>query len=170
MTEPSEPTTPREPGAPCTSLVELIARARAADDPALLAGAIPYSRFMGLTMERHAEELRGRLRYADMLIGNPALPALHGGTIGALLESTAIFQLLWEADTAVLPKTIGITVEYLRPGRPVDTWAVGVLTRQGRRVANVRVEAWQEDRARPIAIGLAHFLLVPLDPGEGAAP
>jgi acyl-coenzyme A thioesterase PaaI-like protein len=160
---------PTDPGAPRTSLVELIAAARAADDPARLAEAIPYSRFMGLTMEHHGDELRGRLRYADMLIGNPALPALHGGTIGALLESTAIFQVLWEADSVVLPKTIGITVEYLRPGRPVDTWAVGVLTRQGRRVANVRIDAWQDDRARPIAIGLAHFLLVPGDAAEAAA-
>ena len=53
----------------------------------------------------------------------------------------------------------GLTVEYLRSGRPVDTFARGVPTRQGRRVANVRVEAWQDDRSRPIAVASAHFLV-----------
>ena len=98
-----------------------------------------------------------------LLIGNAALPALHGGSLGALLESTAHFQLLWDAETVVLPKTIDITVDYLRTGRPVDSWARAIITRQGRRVANVRVEAWQEDRARPIAIAHGHFLILPAD-------
>jgi acyl-coenzyme A thioesterase PaaI-like protein len=58
-----------------------------------------------------------------------------------------------------LPKTITITVDYLRSGHAVDTYARGVVTRQGRRVANVHVEAWQDDRARPIATAHAHFLI-----------
>jgi uncharacterized protein (TIGR00369 family) len=87
------------------------------------------------------------------------LPAIHGGVIAALLESTAIFQLMWETEAIVLPKTITLTVDFLRSGRAVDTFARGILTRQGRRVANVRVEAWQDDRARPIAVASAHFLL-----------
>jgi hypothetical protein len=28
-------------------------------------------------------------------------------------------------------------------------------------VANVRVEAWQEDRLRPIAVAHGHFLILP---------
>ena len=144
----------------CASLVELIAEAKQTNQPGRLTEIVPYARFMGLSMRHVAGELLGHLGYSDMLIGNPALPALHGGALGALLESTAIFQLLWEADTVVLPKTIDITIEYLRSGRPLDTWARGILTRQGRRVANVRVEAWQEDRQRPIAIAHAHFLIL----------
>jgi len=154
---------------PCdrsTGLVELIAEAKRTNQPGRLTDIVPYARFMGLSMRHVAGELLGHLTYADMLIGNPALPALHGGALGALLESTAIFQLLWEAETVVLPKTIDITVEYLRTGRPIDTWAKGILTRQGRRVANVRVEAWQEDRQRPITIAHAHFLILPGPEGE----
>ncbi|MCC6522604.1 MAG: PaaI family thioesterase [Polyangiaceae bacterium] len=108
-------------------------------------------------------ELVGKMRYADHLIGNPALPALHGGAIGALLESTAIFQILWDAETIVLPKTVNITVDYLRSGRPLDTFARGIITKHGRRVVNVRVEAWQEDRTRPIALANGHFLILPGD-------
>jgi acyl-coenzyme A thioesterase PaaI-like protein len=89
------------------------------------------------------------------------LPAIHGGVISALLESTAIFQLMWETEAIMLPKTITLTVDFLRSGRAVDTFARGLLTRQGRRVANVRVEAWQDDRDRPIAVASAHFLSSP---------
>nr|WP_276600356.1 MULTISPECIES: PaaI family thioesterase [unclassified Nannocystis] len=99
------------------------------------------------------------MRFAEHLIGNPVLPALHGGALCALLESTAIFQLLWESELSATPRTIGLTVEYLRSGRPVDTFARGMPTRQGRRVTNVRVEAWQDDRSRPIAVASAHFLV-----------
>lgn len=143
------------------TLVELIAEAKGRGEPARLSGLIPYCRWMGISIRHVGGELLGVLSYSDMLIGNAALPALHGGTLGALLESTAVFQLLWDAETVVLPKTIDFTVDYLRSGRPVDSWAKAILTRQGRRVANVRVEAWQEDRARPIAIAHGHFLIQP---------
>jgi acyl-coenzyme A thioesterase PaaI-like protein len=68
---------------------------------------------------------------------------------------------MWMADTLRVPKTINITVEYLRSGKPQDTFARCEITRQGRRVANVRVVAWQEDRAKPIAAATAHLLLGP---------
>ena len=145
------------------TLVDLIADAKSRGEPERLAALIPYCRWMGLSIRYVAGELLGLLTYSDMLIGNAALPALHGGTLGALLESTAIFQLLWDAETVVLPKTIDITVDYLRTGRAADSWARAILTRQGRRVANVRVEAWQEDRTRPIAIAHGHFLILPTD-------
>jgi acyl-coenzyme A thioesterase PaaI-like protein len=147
-------------------LVDHLAEAKRLNEPARLTELIPYARWIGISMRSVAGELLGHLTYSDMLIGNAALPALHGGTLGALLESTAIYQLLWDAETVVLPKTIDITVDYLRSGRPVDTWAKGIVTRQGRRVANVRAEAWQEDRERPIAIAHGHFLIQPVTEPE----
>lgn len=141
------------------NLLGFVAAAKASGDVSRLVDRVPYARFMGIGMVHVDGELLGRLTFADHLIGNPMLPAIHGGVIAALLESTAIFQLMWETEAIVLPKTITLTTDYLRPGRAQDTWARGVLTRQGRRVANVRVEAWQDDRARPIAVASAHFLL-----------
>jgi len=146
---------PGEPG----RLVALIAAAKRAGEVSRLVEAVPYTRFMGISALEVGGELLGRLQFAEHLIGNPMLPALHGGVIGALLESTAIFQLMWETEAILLPKTITLTVDYLRSGRAVDTFARGVLTRQGRRVACVRIEAWQEDRSRPIAVASAHFLI-----------
>ncbi len=145
------------------SLLELVTRARASGDFQPMIEAIPYARFLGISLDSSSGEMLGKLTFADHLVGNPVLPALHGGTIGALLESTAIFQLMWEAESVILPKTINLTIEYLRSGRPVDTFAHGVITKQGRRVATVRVEAWQEDRSRPIASAHGNFLIKPAE-------
>jgi uncharacterized protein (TIGR00369 family) len=141
------------------AVADAFAAARAAGDPAALCRLIPFGARFGLEAALLGGELVGVLRYSAELIGNPALPALHGGAIGALLESTAIIQLIWEADEVVVPKTISLTIDYLRSGRPIDTFARGTVTKQGRRVTNVRVEAWQDERARPIAIGHGHFLI-----------
>lgn len=124
-----------------------------------LAAEIPYAQFLGLALRLEQDRLRGELAFAPRNIGNAALPALHGGTIGALLELTASFELLWRTDTPRLPKIIGCTIEYLRSGKPQDTFASAQIIRQGRRVAPLRVVAWQEDRARPIASASVQFLI-----------
>ncbi len=142
------------------SVVDVLRAAKDAGDVSALVAAIPYLRFLGITADRSSGDLVGKMAYADALIGNASIPALHGGTIGAeLLESTAILQALWESDTATLPKIVTITIDFLRSGRPVDTFAKGFITKQGRRIVNVGVEAWQEDRSRPIARAQVIFLV-----------
>ena len=145
-----------------SQLLEKLLAARESGDFSPLIDAIPYAKWLGISVEVRDGELIGKLKYDDKNIGNASLPALHGGTLGALLESTAIYQVLYEAETLTLPKTITITIDYLRSGRPVDTYARGIVTRHGRRVVNVRVEAWQEDRTRPIATAVVHFLIQPI--------
>jgi uncharacterized protein (TIGR00369 family) len=142
------------------TLIDRLTAAKASQDYQGLIDLVPYASFLGLTAAMAGDELITTMRYGDHLIGNPALPALHGGTLGALLESAAIFELLWRAETAVLPKTITLTVDYLRSGAPVDTHARGIVTRQGRRVTNVRMEAWQADRSAPVATAHAIFLVM----------
>jgi acyl-coenzyme A thioesterase PaaI-like protein len=142
------------------TLVDRLAEAKKSGDCQALLDIIPYSRFLGLAGRIEGDELITTMKYSEHLIGNPALPALHGGTLGALLESAAIFELLWRAETIVLPKTITLTVDYLRSGGPHDTHARSIVTRHGRRVANVRVEAWQADRATPVATAHAIFLVM----------
>jgi uncharacterized protein (TIGR00369 family) len=138
---------------------ELLRGAREAGDPQELLGMIPYLRLLGLRAEVRGGALLARLPADPKLIGNPVLPALHGGTVGALLESAAILELLWEGDLSDVPKTITLTVDYLRSARVVETYARASITRLGRRVANVQVRAWQDDEGRPIAVAHAHFLL-----------
>ncbi len=140
-------------------IAEAIRLARESGSLDKFVAAIPYAQFMGISMDVSGDDVIGKLAYSDHLIGNAAIPALHGGTLGALLESTAIFKLLWEAESVTVPKTINITVEYLRTGKPMDTFARAELTKHGRRIANVRAFAWQDDPNRPVAAANAHFLL-----------
>lgn len=144
-------------------LLERIAEAREQADAGLLVEAVPYARFLGLKAETVDGRLITRLPYAHRNLGNPDLPAQHGGVIGAFLELTGAFELMWSLESAVLPRTINITIDYLRPARPVVTSAHGIVTKSGRQVANVRIEAWQENPDRPIAHGHAHFLIAPSD-------
>src|SRR5262249_32252440 len=145
---------------PPPTLLARLDEARRAGQYQAFVDAVPYARFLGLQLARVGEELVTTMRFADHLIGNPALPALHGGGPGALLESAAIFELLWRAEPIALPKTITLTIDYLRSGGPADTHARGVVTRQGRRVTNVRMEAWQGDRGAPVATAHAIFLVM----------
>lgn len=142
------------------TLVERLTAAKQAGDYQGLFDIIPYAKLLGLSAGMHGDELITTMKYGDHLIGNPALPALHGGTLGALLESAAIFELLWRAETIVLPKTITITIDFLKSAGAADTHARGVITRQGKRVSNVRVEAWQGDRSKPVASAHAIFMVM----------
>lgn len=144
-----------------------------------LVEGIPYVQFLGISFERHGDELTGVLAYDDKLIGNPGLPALHGGVTAAFLETTALIVLSWQSlwddieegrieaedltpgNLPRLPKVIDITVDYLRTGLPRDAYARARVNRSGRRYASVQVEAWQDNRHRPFAQATGHFLMPP---------
>lgn len=140
-------------------VADILRQVRQSGDYRLLTDVIPYTRFLGIGVENTTGEVLCRMRYSPMLIGNSSLPALHGGTLGALLESAAIFELLLRTQEERVPKIISITLDFLRSGRPQDTLAKATITRLGRRVANLQVQAWQEDRSKPIASANALFLL-----------
>ena len=140
-------------------IAELLRQVRQSGDYRRLTDVIPYTRFLGIGVENTTGEVLCRMRYAPMLIGNSSIPALHGGTLGALMESAAIFELLLRTQEERVPKIITITVDFLRSGKPQDTLAKASITRLGRRVANLQVQAWQEERGKPIASANALFLL-----------
>ncbi|WP_425038220.1 PaaI family thioesterase [Primorskyibacter sp. S187A] len=161
---------------PAPDPVQIVKQRRDAALHALVSG-VPYVQFLGISFERRGDELTALLPYAEKLIGNPLLPALHGGVTAAFLETAGIiglsWSLLWEdiesgaidPETLTpqtlprLPKTVSFTVDYLRSGLPRDAYARAHITRSGRRYASVDVEAWQDNRARPIAQAKAHFVM-----------
>ncbi len=156
--------------------VQVVKQRRDAALKALVEG-VPYIQFLGITFERHGDELTALLAYDDKLIGNPMLPALHGGATAAFLEVAAIIELSWsylwediesgKIDPLTvspkhlprLPKTIDFTVDYLRSGLPRDAYARARVNRSGRRYASVHVEAWQDNRSRLFAQATGHFLM-----------
>ncbi|MFI4975042.1 MAG: PaaI family thioesterase [Caulobacterales bacterium] len=121
--------------------------------------AIPYVKFLGMRTELAGDEMTAILPFSQHLVGNVMLPALHGGVLGAFMEMTALAQLTLVEPVRRQPKTIDVTIEYLRPGRALTTYARADVRKLGRRVANVHVEAWQEQRASPVAALRGHFLL-----------
>lgn len=120
---------------------------------------IPYARFLGLQTVQEDDGLTVIMPFAEKLIGNPMLPALHGGSTAALLELTAVAQVALAYPRLRQPRPINVSVAYLRSGRPVEVRARARIGKAGRRVAHVLAEAWQDDPANPIASLTAHFLL-----------
>lgn len=141
------------------SLMELIKQAKEQDDFSLLSEGIPYMKSLGISVIESDGQLITTMRADPKLTGNPWIPALHGGTIGGLLETAAIIQLAHDQDTDNLPRTINITVEYLRTGFIKDLHATALVTKQGRRVANVQVKCWQDNPDKPVAAMHGHFLM-----------
>ena len=122
-----------------------------------LLDAWPYARFLGVRLEAGESGPIAVLPFAARLIGNPVLPALHGGAVASFLELAALARLDAEGRLA---RTIDITVDYLRPARPMTTFAEARILKLGRRAANLSVEAWQDDRTSPVAALRGHFLIL----------
>ena len=124
-----------------------------------LVQAIPYAKFLGLEVSQEDGDVITILKFQDHLVGNVNLPAIHGGAVGAMVEITAQLQLIHDAKGERMPKTVDVAFDYLRSARNLTTYGRATVTRQGRRVANVRVELWQDDVSKPVAAGHGHFLL-----------
>ncbi len=137
----------------------LLAQIREHRDFSRLLGVIPYARSMGFRVQVDGEVATTIMPFDGKLVGNPSLPALHGGAVGALLESAAIFQLILESRADAVPKIINLTIDYLRSARPEDTFARASITKHGRRVVSVHARAWQRAEQKPVATASAHFLL-----------
>jgi acyl-coenzyme A thioesterase PaaI-like protein len=141
------------------SLSDLIQHEPNADTLQLWLKRVPYAAYLGIKAEVHGSEILFILPQDKKLIGNPTLPAIHGGVVGAFMEQAAAFHLIAKMDDPVVPKIINFSLDYLRPARLRDTYAQCTLTRQGRFIANISIAAWQEQRDRPCAIARAHFLI-----------
>lgn len=120
---------------------------------------MPYTKVIGLDCDLKDGAIITRLKNKESNIGNFQMGFLHGGTVAALLEHAAILHVLQNMEIEIMPKIVNISVDYLRPCTAQDTFASAVLIKQGKRIANLRVQAWQADPQKPVAAAHAHFLL-----------
>ena len=141
------------------NLAELIKRDPDAATLALWLEKIPYAVYLGIRAQVREQDILFILPASDKLVGNPTLPAIHGGAVGAFMEQAAAFHLVARMDEPVLPKIINFSLDYLRPARLRDTFASCTVTRQGRQIANVSITAWQEQPSTPVTLARAHYLL-----------
>jgi uncharacterized protein (TIGR00369 family) len=122
---------------------------------------VPFAAFAGVRFEPAGpgQALTGVLPYQEMLVGNAAIPALHGGAVGAFLEVVATAELVHQSGAATAPKPVSLTIDFLRSAGARDLYARATVAKQGRRVVSVRAEAWQDAPSEPCAVLHGHFLL-----------
>ena len=135
----------------------MVRDAHASNNYDVLLQTVPYARLIGIECLRLGEDMVFRLPKNQDNIGNPTLPAIHGGVIAGFMEHAAMLHLLMFMGAPHLPKIIDFSIDYLRAGLYRDTFAACQVWRQGRRVANVSITAWQTNQAEPIATARCHF-------------
>ncbi len=120
---------------------------------------IPYSRHLGLEVQRGDAGVLVHLPCREALIGNFMLPALHGGVLGALIELTARVAAQSQDAETRCPRILDSHINYLRSAKARSTFARADIVRQGRRTSLVQVTCWQGDENKPIATGQVQLLL-----------
>ncbi|EQB13604.1 PaaI family thioesterase [Novosphingobium lindaniclasticum] len=121
----------------------------------------PYAQLLGVCEWTDAD--------GNVGLAMPASPALegrqgflYGGVIGSLLELACLAALAGEGEAKEeRPRPINITIDFLRGGLMVESYAQARIVRLGKRVVNVDAFCWQTDRDNPIATGRMHILRPP---------
>jgi uncharacterized protein (TIGR00369 family) len=125
----------------------------------------PYARALGIEVEGDEAGIPIlAIDFGSNVEGRPGF--FHGGATAGLLETAgyaALRAVLAKDGRAPTLKPVNITVQYLSGGMQKRTYALGRITRLGRRNANLSVEAWQDDREKPIASAVMNILMV--EPG-----
>lgn len=126
----------------------------------------PYARSLGIALDRWDGDTPVlQVEFSDAVQGRPG--ALHGGAISGLLETAGYGALraeLARGEREAQMKPINITVQFLRSGKTRPSFARARIVKLGRRTANISVEAWQDDEARPIASAVMNILMVDANP------
>ena len=141
------------------NIAQLVIQAKKNSDFNAIIDQVPYAKLIGIAMDSVEGQLVISLPFKPENIGNSSLPALHGGVIGGFLESAALLHLIWTNESTEMPLTINFSLDYLRPAKADILYSRCNITKQGRRIANVEVTAWQSNPNEPTAIARVHFLL-----------
>ena len=128
-------------------------------------GLPPYANALGIDID-HDEDGNPVLffDYSPRVAGRPGF--LHGGAMSGLMEMACMAALRAEMERrgeTMRLKPVNVQVEFMRGGTEQRTFAMGSVTRAGRRVALVNAECWQDDRAKPIALAQMKILLSPAE-------
>jgi uncharacterized protein (TIGR00369 family) len=130
-----------------------------------VSGLPPYAEALGIGVD-HDEEGDPvlTLEPSARALGRPGF--IHGGALSGLMEMAAIAALraeLARRGEAMLLKPVNVQVEFMRGATEQPTYAMGKVTRAGRRVALINAECWQADRTRPVALAQMKVLLSPAE-------
>jgi len=125
---------------------------------------IPFNEFLGMTVDHLGTgEVTMRIPCRSELTGDPFRPALHGGVISALADTSgglAVFTRLHADQTT---STVDLRVDYLRPGEvDQDLISKSTIIRLGNRVAATQTVIYQSDPDQPVAVASAVYNVISL--------
>lgn len=139
-----------------SEIAKLAHQARETGDPNKFIEVIPYAKLLGVRIN---DDGVFHLPPKASNIGNPTLPALHGGALGGFMEMSAILHVMMSMEVIKVPKVVDISIDYVRAGLFLDTYARCEIVRFGRKMVNVSIDAWQDDESKLIARARAQFLI-----------
>ena len=105
------------------TIESIVAAARDSRDWEPLVALVPYARFLGVRLDIRGDQFGACMPFDKKLIGNPALPALHGGAIGGFLIPIT-FNSPWVSDPLSATKTAFWIFTAFYVACAVLTWAV----------------------------------------------
>lgn len=114
------------------------------------ARCVSFDEFLGIA--RHGHHVR--MEFSDRLIGAVSLPALHGGTVAAVL-ATAANDLAAQSGAS---RMVAISIQYLRAGKSEVTSASAEVERRGSRSGVINAVARQSHGSRIVARAQATFI------------
>lgn len=111
---------------------------------------IPFNNLLGLEIvEVTPTSARLKLPFRRDHVGDPFRPALHGGALAMLADSTGGTLVIAATSHEDKVSTLDMRIDYLNPANLEDTFADATLVRLGGRAAVVRIHIWQADESEP---------------------
>lgn len=127
--------------------------------------AAPFHVFLGLQFAVDDGHVRVTMPFREELVSNPAVPYLHGGVIGALLDIAGDYAVAIELGRGV--PTIDMRVDYLRVAGRESLIGTATIVKLGRSVAVADAEV-RNEQGELVAVG--RMLYSTREPAARATP
>jgi uncharacterized protein (TIGR00369 family) len=125
---------------------------------------VPQAAALGLRLVSVGED-KGCMEvpWREDLVGDPDTGVIAGGVVTSLLDHTCGLAISAAAKGQMFgTATLDLRIDYMRPAAPrAGVTAEAHCYKLTRSVAFVRAEAWDADRADPIATVQAAFMMSP---------
>jgi uncharacterized protein (TIGR00369 family) len=124
---------------------------------------VPHAAALGMALVA-MDKGRGSMELAwrEELVGDPETGVIASGAVTALLDHTCGLAINSAADSPMPIATLDLRIDYMRPAAPrTGVTCEAHCYRLTRSIGFVRAEAWDVDRADPVATAQAAFMLNP---------